>query len=242
MSMEEKLIKTAELLPVPVLEFEAIEQAVKKQQKLVRKPRTIMRVALAVLLIVCLCTTAFAYGKVKYGLWSGLHSKGYGDVVLLNWKYDYNFPEEFLGIPFSSMSTLYGAPQGATHLEALLKPTYTLHSVAYGEHSGTVQEDGTVIYTGQRIRIGLGSNQGENWKYHFSVDEDGFCNHEGVIPESQRKTEYDGYVLYVCSYAESHHVRWEDGGRQMILRLIGYGFETQDEVVEIAKELIDMNQ
>lgn len=240
--MELKLKQTAAYLPEPVLQFDTIEQAVEAKIRPVRSSRRFLHVALAAVLVICLCTTAFAFGEVDYGLWLGMSSSGYGDVILLNWKYDYNFPEELAGLPFDVMSTLYGAPHGASHLEALLKPTYTMHTITYGDHSVMVQGDGTVIDAGQRINIGFGSNQNENWKYHFSVGEDGFCNYEGIIPGSQWKMEYDGNVLYVCSGAESHIVRWEDGQRQLILRLRGYGFETQEEVVEIAKQMIDLNR
>lgn len=239
--MEAKLMNAAALLPNPRLDFQTIEQQLKITAKPQRKTGKALRVALAAVLILCLCTTAFAYGKVKYGLWSGLHSTGYGDVKLLNWKYDYNFPEEFQGLPFNSVSTLYGAPHGASHLEALLKPTYTMHTITYGDYSVTVEGDGTVIDAGLRINIGFGSNQDENWKYHFSVGEDGFCNYEGVIPGSQWKTEYREYELYVCSIGDCHRVHWEDTKRQIIVSLRSNGVKTQEEAVAIAKALIDLN-
>lgn len=238
--MESKLLQAATMLPEPASTFAAIERAAGANAY--HKPRRMTRIVLAAALILCLCITAFAYGSRSYGLWSGLYSTGYGDVMLLNWKYDYSFPEDFMGLPFTDVSTLYGAPHGATHLEAILKPTYIYHSLSYGDQTGTHQQDGTTIYNGQRIHIGFGSNQGENWKYHFSVGEDGFCNYEGAIPGSQWKMEYEGFSLYICSHAESHHVRWEDGERNMVLRLSCYGFETQEEAVEVAKAMIDQNQ
>jgi len=171
MNMEAKLMQAAKLLPEPTSEFRVIECAA--GGKAYHKPRRMMRGVLAAILILCLCMTAVAYGSRSYGLWSGLHSTGYGDVVLLNWKYDYSFPENFMGLPFTDVSTLYGAPHGVTHLEAILKPTYIYHSLSYGDQTGT-RQDGTVTCNKQRIHIGFSSNQGENWKYHFSVVEVAF--------------------------------------------------------------------
>lgn len=240
--MESKLMKTAELLPVPTLEFLTIEQAGTERTRPVRSHHKLLRVALAVLLIACLCTTAFAYGKVKYGLWTGFHSKGYGDVVLLNWKYDYNFPEEFLGLQFSGMSTYYGAPEGATHLEAILAPTYTMHSVSYGDHSGIRQEDGSILWAGKRIDISFGTTEIDTWKYHFSVGEDGYCDYEGVKPGSQWKMEYEGYMLYGYTVGDKLRVRWEDTEHKLVLVVGCEGAETEDEAVDIAKALIDINK
>lgn len=240
--MEAKLRGAAGLLPQPVLEFCRIEQAEKEKSRKARKPRFFRRAVLAAALIAALCITGFAYSERKYGLWSGMHSKGYGDVVLLNWKYNYHFPEEFLGLPFSSMSTYYGAPRGATHLEAILSPTYALHSVDYGDFSGTQMEDGTIRWSGKLIRISFGTTEIDTWKYHFSVGEDGFSDYEDVTPGSQRKVEYDGYVLYVYSCNDTHSVRWEDAGRKLVLDITAYGVEGQDEAIEIAKALIDLNR
>ena len=240
--MEAKLINAAALLPEPILTFRDMEQAVADENRNAKGRMPVLRLALAVFLIVSLATTVFAYSGMKYGLWTNMYSQGYGDVVLVNWKYDCRFPKEFRGLPFSDMSSLHGAPEGASQLEAMLNPSYVMYSIDYGAYGGTVQSDGTVTYTGKLIRISFGTTETENWKYHFSVGDDGFCEHESVISESKWKTEYEGYLLYVHSVDGGHMIHWEDNQRQMIFRLRGYGFETQEEVLEAAKTLIDMNR
>ena len=240
--MEATLKVAAELLPEPALDFQTVEQSMKVTVKPIRKNRKALRVALAAVLILSLGVTVFAYGDRKYGLWTNMRSQGYGDVKLLSWKYDYEFPEKFQELPFSDMSTLHGVHQGASQIEAMLNPAYIMHTVDYGEYSGTAQSDGTVDYDGKLIRISFGTTEGETWKYHFSIGEDGFCEHESVISESKWKTEYEGYLLYVHSVDGGHMIHWEDIQRQMIFRLRGYGFETQEEVLETAKTLIDMNR
>ena len=228
--MEEKLMKAANELPVPALEFESIEAVYTKGTLGKNKPRRIARLVLVAVLLIGLCTTAFAYGAVKYGLWSGCHSTAYSDVKLLTWRYHYNLPREFQGREFSNMSTLYGAPQGVSHMEALLKPTYTMHTVDYEDSDG------------KWIDIAIGSTRMETWKYHFSVGNDGFCNYEEVTAGSQWKTEYGEYELYVCSISDRHRVHWLDSERQLVLSLSTDSVKTQKEVVELAKALIDLNE
>lgn len=242
--MEEKLLKCAEALPKPEGNFRAIEQRVEERTKRKKQPgrRRALRLALAVVLILCLATTVYAYGSMKYGLWSGIHSSSYGDMVLLNWKYDYYFPENLCGVPFMQMSTYYGAPQGATHLEALIAPTYELHNVDYGIKRQEEREDGaTYEWTENQIHISFGTTEKAQWKYHFSVAEDGSCNYERVDPGSQRTVEYKGIVLHLYTIGEKYSVRWEDAEKKMVIDISCYAVEDQDAAVEIAKELIDLN-
>ena len=229
--MEAKLLAAAEGLPQPGLDFLAIEEAAKKMGKPRRSGRRLFRMGVALVLVLCLATTVYAYSGIKYGLWSGLHSYGYGDVVLLNRRFDYTFPEEFCGLPFESMSIYYGAPEGASHLEALLAPTYALHSVDYGSYDTT------------RIHISFGTTKLDTWKYHFNVGADGFCDYEGVEPGSQKTVEYGEYTLYLYTIGEYHTVRWEDTARSLVFSMRGYGpgTESQEDVVEYAKALIDLN-
>lgn len=237
--MEDKLMMAASELPEPQMEFAAIRQRIEKREKPVR--RWLPAVA-ALAVALCLGLTVYAVSTKNFGLWSGIHSSGYGDVVLLNWRYDYEFPETLGGMDFYSMSTYYGAPEGASHLQALLSPTYTMHNVDYTGYCEAMQEDGTLLRIGQRIDISFGTTENENWKYHFSVAEDGSCNYEGVQARSQRSEEYRGYTLYFYT-SGAPSVRWEDEERNLVIDMTFYGFcrEGERKILEIAKELIDLN-
>lgn len=235
--MEAKLKQYADLLPQPCRGF---PQLAESRTSAGSVPRRGLRLAVLALLL-CLTVTACTRAAVSYGLWSGIHSSSYGDVKILNRRYDYEFPETLWDLSFGSMSTYYGAPQGASHLEALLSPTYALHNVDYGDYSGEEQPDGTIVWTGKRIAISFGTTEKETWKYHFSVAEDGFCNYEDVQPDSQSSLEYEGYTLYL--YTVSHpSVRWEDADRNLVIDITLYGETNEGEVVDIARTLIDMNR
>lgn len=240
--MELKLIQSAQMLPRTAGTFCEIEEAAKQRENRKQSSHRGLRIAIAAALILCFATTAFAYGGQRYGLWSGIHSRGFGDVVLLNWKFGFEFPEDFYGLPFESMHISYGAPKGATHLEALLAPTYKIYGIDYGDQQGELQADGTVLSTGVRISISFGSMDSDNWKYHFSVAEDGSCNYEGVNPGSQSTLNDQECRLYLFSIGDSHCVRWEDEERNMVFMISCAGVQDQQEAVEIAKGLIGLLQ
>lgn len=239
--METKLKNAADLLPKPHLEVEAIITKGSQNQKARKPSRRIFRIVLAAVLVLCLTTTVYAYGKINYGLWSQLSSTAFADVSILSWTYDYTIPEKLSGIPFVRMSTYYAAPQGATHLEALLSPTYVLHSVYYGSGVEEVLEDGTILFSGEQISISFGTTEKAQWKYHFSVAEDGSCNYEGVDPDSQQTVEYEGYTLYMYTAGGIYSVRWEDTQRKLVIVISSSWLESQEDIAEIAKELISLN-
>jgi len=229
--MEEKLLNSAMKLPEPKHSFAEVEKTVGTMAGRKAKSGGKLHLAFAAVLAVCLVTTVFALGEGRYGLWSGGRSVSFADVKLLSRKYDYVFPEQLGGIPFGSMDISYGAPQGTNHIQALLKPTYKLYGIAY--QTGT--ESG-----GQRISVSFGSTESENWKYHFSVAEDGSSNDEGVLPGSQSEIAYEGNVLHRYRTGNGDHIRWEEESRKLVISITVW--DDQLDVVEIAKELINLNQ
>lgn len=234
--MEEKLKQYADSLPQPSRGFPQLQ----KYRSKAAAPRRSLRLA-AALLLLCLTVTACARVATSYGLWSGIQSGAYSDVSILNRKYDSDFPETLWDLPFTHMSTYYGAPQGASHPEAMLAPTYSMHNVEYGDYQGIIQEDGTVDWVGKRIDISFGTTQTETWKYHFSVAEDGSCNYEEVQQGSQSSLEYEGYTLYLYT-VNYPSVRWEDPEKQLVIDITLLGSEYDGEVVDIAKALINRNK
>lgn len=236
--MEKKLKNAAEKLPVPTLDFQTIEQAAVNGNKHGRKARMILRVAIAVILIICLCTTVFAYGKAKYGLWSGMNSHAFSDVTVLSWQYDYLFPKTLGDSPFISVHTLYGSTRGATHLEALLMPTYKLCSIYYGIERSEVWDEGRHEWTENQISVSFGTTENKNWKYHFSVSEDGIC--ENANADSQRQMEYKGQILYLYTIGDTENIRWIDEERKIVIDVTVWNDEI--DVLKVAKELIDLNR
>lgn len=238
--MEERLHQAARALPEPRSDFLSMEELAKKAEKVpgINRKKRLVILALAL----CLCITACAYSSTKYGLWGGYSSYSFSDVKHWAKEFDYTFPETMNGSPFVSVSTAHGAPQGYSRLQALLMPTYKIISVSYSIEKEEVREDGvTYGWSENSVNISFGTTEKEQWKYHFSVAEDGSCNYSGVEPGSNRTAEYEGYTLYLYTIGESHSVRWEDPERKMVIVMHCYDLESQEDAVEIAKELIDLN-
>ena len=222
--MEAKLKSLANQLPEPGLKFRNVE----KQVKIKRRSGIRLRPLIAALLVICLVSTVFAYGVQRYGLWSAGSSTSFADVKLLNRKYDYQFPETLGGSSFERVSTTYGATQGASHLQALLQPTYRLHTIIYQGKDGS------------SLTVSFGSTARETWKYHFSVAEDGSSTAQDLIPSSQSFSEYEGYTLHRYKTGNTDNVRWEDTQRQLVIDITIWNQEM--DVLAIAKELIDLNR
>lgn len=242
MSMEVKLLYAAMQLPQSNLDFQSIERKLCEAQKPIRNPQIFRRVVFAAVLVLCLCTTVFAYGRIHYGLWSAYRSSSFADVELLSRRYDYVFPEEINGSPFFTMSTSVAAPHGSSHLEALLSPTYKLHSIDYGMRLQEQWEDGLYEWTTDWICVSFGTTEADAWKYHFSVAEDGTCNDEKVAPESQRTVEYAEMVLHLYTIDDRCSVRWEDEQRELVIDVTCWEVSGMDTVLKAAKALIDLNR
>ncbi len=231
--MEHKLNMAAQAMPLPQTSFATLEAKAEKRKTVRTYPRRLVRVASAAVLLICCLTTVYAFGNQHYGAWLGMHSNAYADVELLNRKFAYRFPEELGGFSFLTVDALHTAPEGESHLKALLSPTYIWYSLSYGdeEHEDT------------RVSVSVGSTERPIWKYVFSVADDGSCNYEGVEAGSRRTAEYRGYTLHIYSTDSSHSARWEDVQRSMVISVSMSGTQqkTQEDVLVIAKGLIDLN-
>lgn len=237
--MEEKLMKAAKKLPQPEGDFLRVEERMKKTEKPQLGSRKRKLVVLAVAL--CLFITACAYGATSYGLWGGYSSSSLSDATKAASQFGYQLPETLNGSPFQTYSTAHGAPEGANYLQAMLAPTYKLYTVRYAVEKREVREGVEYGWEENVASVSFGTTENEQWKYHFSVAEDGSCNYSRVEPGSNRTAEYEGYTLYLYTIGTSHSVRWEDTERNMVISMSCYDLETQEDAVEIAKELVDLN-
>lgn len=238
--MEEKLYAAAGELPTPKCGFSNLT-VLAEERKQKKAPNRRKRL---VVLTVCLCllVSACAYSSARYGLWGGYSSKSYKDAQRADKKFDFDIPETLHESPFEGYSEAHGAPEGYSHLQALLMPTYKLYNVRYAVEKEEILEDGsTHDWEEKVISIHFGTTEQEPWRYHFSVAEDGSKNYHGVNPGSSGTEEYEGYTLHLYSIGDSHSVMWEDEKRKMILDMTCYDLASQEEAVEIAKMLIDLN-
>ena len=222
--MEAKLMMAAAKLPGTSLEFDSIEQAAKCRNGAVKRPRVLRRALLAAVLVLCLSVTVFAYGKTHYGLWSGYSSDSFADVEILSRRYDYIFPEQLGERAFLRMSTTLGAPQGASHWDAIWAPTYKLHTVNYDD-----------------LSVSFGTTELDTWKYHFSVAEDGSCSAADVLPGSQSIEEYKEYTIYLYAIGNCYSARWVDEARSLVIDVTCPNTDNFETVLAVANELIDLN-
>ena len=239
--MEEKLYAAASRLPEPKCSFSNLASLAEERKQKKTPSRRMRLVALAAAL--CLLVSACAYSSTKYGLWGGYSSKSYKDAQRAAGKFHFVIPEALNESPFEGYSEALGAPEGYSRLQALLMPTYKLYNVRYAIEKEEIREDGsTQGWEEGVISVYFGTTEQEPWRYHFSVAEDGSKNYHGVNPGSNNTAEYEGYALHLCSIGKSHSVMWEDKDRNMIVDMTCYDLESQEEVMEIAKILIDLNR
>lgn len=237
--MEEKLYAAAFRLPEPQCGFSDIV-ALAQEQKAKKTPNRKARLV-ALVTVLCLLVSACAYSSTKYGLWGGYSSKSYKDAQRAAEKFDFAIPKTLHESSFEGYSEANGAPEGYSHLQALLMPTYKLYNVRYAMEKEEILEDGSTRWWEEKvISIHFGTTEQEPWRYHFSVAEDGSKNYHGINPGSSTE-EYGGYILHLYSIGDSHSVMWEDVERKMILDMTCYDLTSQGEALEIAKMFIDMN-
>lgn len=237
--MEKKLMEAAKNLPQPECTFIEMEEKVRQNSR--RAPKRPMKRLIPLALMLCLLITACAYSSTKYGLWGGYSSTSISDARGAAEKFGFQLPETLNGSPFQTYSTAHGAPEGANYLQAMLSPTYKLYTVRYAVEKREVREDGEYGWEENVVSVSFGTTEKEQWKYHFSVAEDGSCNYSRVEPGSNRTAEYQGYTLYLYTIGTSHSVRWEDAQRKIVIDMSCYDLEKQEDAVGIAKELIDLN-
>lgn len=239
--MEEKLRAAASKLPEPRCGFGNLETLTKERKQ--RKSLNPRKRLILLAMVLCLLITACAYSSTKYGLWGGYSSYSYRDAQRAAEKFNYIIPETLQESPFQSYSEAHGAPQGYTRLQALLMPTYKLYSLYYAIEKEETREDGSSYgWSENSINISFGTTEQEPWQYHFSVAEDGSKNYHGVNPGSNQTAEYEGYTLHLYSINDIHCVMWEDTERKMIIDMSCYDLASQEEAMEIAKILIDLNR
>lgn len=239
--MEEKLYIVASELPEPKCTFSNLMLlAEERKQRKISNPRKHL---ILLAMVLCLLITACAYRTTAYGLWGGGYSSSsYVDVKIAAKRFNYTFPETMKDSPFQYFGIAYGAPQGYSHLQALLMPTYKLYHISYYIEKEEIREDGvTYGWTENAVSVYFGTTERDQWKYHLSVAEDGSKNYHGVNPGSKNTVEYEGYTLHLYSIGDSHGVMWEDQERKMIIDMSCYDLKSQEEALEIAKELIDLN-
>ena len=256
MNVETKLMNAAELLPKPVLDFQAIEQHMKVSGKPTRKNGKALRAALAAVLArVLLC--GMGWSKSQYSMWLVGGSNAYSDLENIAGRYDIVLPESLGGTPFCEYKITGLVPQGAPWATALINPSYKPRLVTYGwvveEHltdSDGEWNGGIARWTHTDLSLNFGTTKNNLWHYYFEYDENGRwtgCE----VSESYEMIEYKGISLQVGDtfyYDEllgynryTRWVHWVDEEKQVVFSIHETDYSDPDRVVECAKQIIDLN-
>lgn len=262
--MEEKLMNASDLLPKPVLDFQMLEQHMKRNVKTTGKYRKVVRVVLAaVLVMVLLCGMGWAKISMSYGMWTLYASPDWREAKWAAEKFDIQLPETMDGVPFDEYWVFGHVPQGGSWLRAYLSPLYVPRSVNYtvqetieitvSENMGIMLPEGSTTsytYDTEQFLLSFGTTENEIWRYYFQFDENGVwagCE----VPESYEVIEYKGITLQIgdtTSYNNiegravyTRWVHWVDEERKMAFSLNESDYEDSNRVVECAKALIDLN-
>lgn len=268
--IESKLYNAAQKLPEPATEFSRIEErAHRDQKKSVFNFHQYRRVAAMLVCAFLLMggTVAAATTEVDYSAWA-THSVSFSDVERMTDKVGVVLPEALDDSPFYNITSMYVAPEGRTYLDAIRKPSYPWYSVDYGvqdvvrvydsDEPGSGYSESGVVY--DEYSVSFGSTDNELFRYVFSLDENGTRVYENTIPGSYRTEEYNGITMQIVTdvqyeadddskvFAYHHRVIWVDEENHAVFSLHKSFYADEAgadqlpaEMIEFAKEIIDMN-
>lgn len=250
--IEKKLQAAADRLPEPRGDFLDIQKRENKQSKPVRIRKLLRPVLVTLALVLALAgmTRVYAYSKMRYGMWVPYYSSSFRTAEDYLEEFGLTLPEEMAGLPFSTTSRGYLAPQGKSMVDALLAPAYTLVHLEY-KHDGGCSLEHEHTDCLDLFGISIGSTENDMWRYYFSFTDEGEWAPDGLIPESFRTVEYAGHTLQLGTtshYSSAtgkttyiHSLTWVDESRNICISIHQRNISTPEPLIEYAKLIIDMN-
>lgn len=247
--MEAKLIRAAEMMPIPETEFGEIAAKAKKKASNTSSQRRLRPAVIVLALVVILCgvTTARAYGRLQYGAWLGWETNAWWDVQRWAGKLDLELPKEMGDSTLQSACKLYVCPSDMSFWEAVFDPSYVSVHVDYGVE---IWEDGS-WNRNDEIAVVFGSTEDELWKYHFSVNDEGKRELENIVPGSEYSEMYGSVTLHCCvrSYEidgtdetiTKYEVYWTDEARGVFVDVSSSDVPDAATLVAYAKTIVDLN-
>ena len=268
--IESKLYQAAQSLPEPTSSFYQIEEkAYQNQSKSTFSGHRSLKLApilACVLILLCSVVAVAASTEVNFSAWAS-RSNDYNHAEKIADKLGIVLPETLDDSPFYNTTTMYVVPEGTSYLDALINPAYPWYSVDYGvqdvvrkytsDEPDSSFSESSVVY--DEYSISFGSTENELYKYVFSLDESGTRILENALPGSYRTEEYNGITMQIVTdvhydsengskiFAYHHRVIWVDANNHAVFSLHKrfYAEEAADqlpaEMIEFAKEIIDMN-
>lgn len=266
--IEARLYQASQALPEPTTSFSEIEEKAyrgEKNQSYRTRRRRIIAAVLACTILLLGGVVIAATTDASYCAWVG-YSSSFRAVEKTAGKLGVALPENLDDSPFYQFQKMYVVPEDTTYLWALIKPTYRYYSVEYCVHDyvreytsdsmGYSAHD--VFY--DKYSISFGSTDNKLYKYIFSLDESGERILDDEGSGSYRSEEYHGVTMQIGTEAYAipdsdeifwfeHRVIWIDTDNHVVFSIFKNARVEEDgadqfpdEMIEFAKEIIDMNR
>lgn len=265
--IEKKLQAAANALPEPRGDFLAVEEQIKKKQRVKSTPRKRLAalLLLAVLLVGCVAVTTPDY-HLYNGNWWQFTPLGYDLTELFAPQDDQTqaaakklgitLPETLGGYPVIDYGRYNLTDQDVPIWLAWLSPRYVYQSSFYGYEAEEpwVSPDGVegTIHRQVGAQVIYGPTNDEIWRRQFGFNEQDIYTAGNYIlsdhqPEEITFFEYEGFTVYVGNITirgsgeTNWVVTWVDHAKGAVFSIDGY-FDTPDSLIEYAKEIIGLNK
>lgn len=268
--IEQKLQHAAEALPENTSDFSAVEQRLSRKSRRpgsVRPMRLVLATALVLLLAGCMSVTVPEYHLYNGNWWNfipGVHFDPaetfdtFGSQTMkAAKKLGITLPETLGGYPIIDFDRHNLTTKEVPLWYAWVNPDYLYFSTLYGYETEVpiIDPDGIEVmaYTEKGADLTYGSTGNEVWRRQFGFDENDvytagdytLADYPVVEITSQ---EYEGITIYTAQIDVSFpfqewlrwSVTWIDYENDVVFSLDGW-YDTPDEMIGYAKEIIDLN-
>ncbi len=264
--IEKKLQSAADSLPIPRGNFPEVENAVNQMQtkpKSAPRKRLIAALVLVLLLVGCMSVTVPEYHLYNGNWWNfipgdpteeyGLHNDR---TMKAAEELGITLPETLGGYPIIAFSRYNLTTREVPLCYAWIWPDYLYFSSYYGvemEEPRISPEGNKSTYRWNAgTEVTYGPTDHEVWRRQFGFDESDvytagdytLANHPVTEITS---LEYEGITVYVGQIGISFRelprwsVTWVDCENGVVFSLDGY-YETPDDMIGFAKQIIDLNK
>ena len=267
--IEKKLQQAADSLPENFSDFSAVENRIaakSNRPRPVRRRRLAIAMVLVALLVGCMSVTVPEYHLYNGNWWHfipGVHFDPADEFDLHDnqtrkaaRKLGITLPETLGGHPIINFSRNNLTTREVPLWYAWIWPDYLYFSSFYGYDAEVplVMEDGTETFAQSSVGVDVtyGPTDDEIWRRQFGFDENDVFLATNItlanLPvEEIYDLEYEDIPLYVGRITISIRkqplwvVTWVDHDHGVVFSIDGY-YETPDDLIEFAKEIIDLNK
>ncbi len=243
--IEQKLRSAADQLPTPETELEPIIHTAHQLTTPARSPRRKRAVAL---LLALLLLAGCAAGAVAYSFVPGYASYYFSDAAWISGRLDVQIPEQLGRSPFYEVLNIHTINRETPWYLGALFSRYKTVSIQYGTegieiwyNDGEPYDVHTIL---DCIYFEFGSTENELWRHIFPFTDEGIWCDEALDPDTYTSESYKDCLLQggtlIRSWGNINDVLWIDEELKVCF-MLGSSDYTTEELLTLAKELIDLN-